>query len=647
MIGEYVKLPNGDYGFVAEERGDMLLVLGDWDVALPCAVKACFVTPADDDAWIVPIGDIKTTATKDIAHRSASVRKHGRDVLKLVHLVENAKVTELGQHNLVRIHNALTNAGIGVDHNDRSLSLTERVELLAAKATANEVRNEHAQADLNAEGSALDKALAEVEELRAMLERVKADRDVEVNGLHAELTRVTTARDTTYRGFLINYCRTIGLMRLLRSEAPLSRNECEALAMSIHENKGESVAELASFLNNIELERANILKLHCNRIYKLEHDAQAMKTSLDLYERCERDIRALVLKHTFLANADHSHAHLVEQAFEVMDSRLDSLRDIMNGKLDNANAECERLREQVKSGRDDADAMPIVECENPTTKVFTSEYLKSDEIGLPGGWGTAKVLSNKIVDQGRWSTHYELVFRLPGQDESFAWRAMYSVGSTESQEERAWEYVDEVTCTLVRRGKKTVDAWFPTIAEEPACAHPTEPAPAPHENEQNGDESPESSKAATADDDENEFTAHVDITSGAHKGQRAHVRTAAKGNKLRVRLDESGKEDLVMRSDVRVLDGVLPEPVASTPRTKREPVVPTSEELAAVMVAVQSKPGLRSDIATRAGVSEEVATAALDMLFTSGKVIKPDARGKGAVWKPAPVVSNPDQTNLF
>jgi hypothetical protein len=102
---------------------------------------------------------------------------------------------------------------------------------------------------------------------------------------------------------------------------------------------------------------------------------------------------------------------------------------------------------------------------DPTVRKFDAAWLKSDEIGLPSGYGQAVVLSDKILDQGRWSTHHEVVFRLPGQPEPFAWRAKYSEGSTEVQEERPWEYTKEVECTLVRLAPKTVQDWVPARDE--------------------------------------------------------------------------------------------------------------------------------------------------------------------------------------
>lgn len=52
---------------------------------------------------------------------------------------------------------------------------------------------------------------------------------------------------------------------------------------------------------------------------------------------------------------------------------------------------------------------------------------------------------NAICGKRRWSDQYELIFK---HDDKL-YRAHYSVGSTESQDESPWEYEDEVTCTEV------------------------------------------------------------------------------------------------------------------------------------------------------------------------------------------------------
>ena len=93
-----------------------------------------------------------------------------------------------------------------------------------------------------------------------------------------------------------------------------------------------------------------------------------------------------------------------------------------------------------------------------TTKTFDREYLK-DELGLPGGHGTAKIVEDNIIGHSRWSVDHSLVFQEPGQAEDQAWVTTYSRGATESQEEGPWENEEQVECTLVRRVEKTVTVW--------------------------------------------------------------------------------------------------------------------------------------------------------------------------------------------
>jgi hypothetical protein len=96
----------------------------------------------------------------------------------------------------------------------------------------------------------------------------------------------------------------------------------------------------------------------------------------------------------------------------------------------------------------------------PTTKTFDSEYLR-EELELP-----MCAEYTKLIDHNRWSVIKECVFRTDDMPEGFFWMTTYSQGATESQSEEPWEYVDEVKCTLVRRGTKTVDAWIPAVMPE-------------------------------------------------------------------------------------------------------------------------------------------------------------------------------------
>lgn len=55
------------------------------------------------------------------------------------------------------------------------------------------------------------------------------------------------------------------------------------------------------------------------------------------------------------------------------------------------------------------------------------------------------VVRDIIVDNSRWSLQHELIFKFDGK----LYRAYYSVGATEMQDERPWEYEDEVKCIEV------------------------------------------------------------------------------------------------------------------------------------------------------------------------------------------------------
>lgn len=108
-------------------------------------------------------------------------------------------------------------------------------------------------------------------------------------------------------------------------------------------------------------------------------------------------------------------------------------------------------------------------------RTFKRSFLY-DELDLParpGKYDSVEVLAETLLDSRRWSLDYELVFRLPDQPEGEAWRVYYSVGATEQQDERAWEYEEEVEATLVRQVLKVVTVWAP-----PGEATPAPPPPA-------------------------------------------------------------------------------------------------------------------------------------------------------------------------
>lgn len=58
-----------------------------------------------------------------------------------------------------------------------------------------------------------------------------------------------------------------------------------------------------------------------------------------------------------------------------------------------------------------------------------------------------EILENEMIDKSRWSIHYNLVFK--ELDSGKLYETSYSVGATESQDERPWEYETEIKCVEV------------------------------------------------------------------------------------------------------------------------------------------------------------------------------------------------------
>lgn len=71
-----------------------------------------------------------------------------------------------------------------------------------------------------------------------------------------------------------------------------------------------------------------------------------------------------------------------------------------------------------------------------------------------------EALEDRIIGNSRWSIAHEIIFKL---NDKF-YRTTYSVGATEQQEERPWEYQDEVECQEVQQVDKVVKVWEPIIA---------------------------------------------------------------------------------------------------------------------------------------------------------------------------------------
>lgn len=83
------------------------------------------------------------------------------------------------------------------------------------------------------------------------------------------------------------------------------------------------------------------------------------------------------------------------------------------------------------------------------TKIFSKDYLVNT-LDLP--WSA---LEDKVIDTSRWSIEHEIVF----EDDGKYYQTAYSVGATECQEERPWEYEDEIECTEVEKKMVMVEKW--------------------------------------------------------------------------------------------------------------------------------------------------------------------------------------------
>lgn len=82
-------------------------------------------------------------------------------------------------------------------------------------------------------------------------------------------------------------------------------------------------------------------------------------------------------------------------------------------------------------------------------KVFSKDYL-INELDLP-----YSALLDEIKDNSRWSIHHRIIF----EDNEKFYEASYSVGATESQDERPWEYDNEIVCYEVELREVKVKKW--------------------------------------------------------------------------------------------------------------------------------------------------------------------------------------------
>lgn len=82
-------------------------------------------------------------------------------------------------------------------------------------------------------------------------------------------------------------------------------------------------------------------------------------------------------------------------------------------------------------------------------KMFKRDYL-TNELDLPSA-----ATEEELIDSSRWSLFYRIVF----EDNGKFYETNYSVGATECQDERPWEYKDDVECTEVEQRDVVVKKW--------------------------------------------------------------------------------------------------------------------------------------------------------------------------------------------
>jgi hypothetical protein len=106
----------------------------------------------------------------------------------------------------------------------------------------------------------------------------------------------------------------------------------------------------------------------------------------------------------------------------------------------------------------------------PITRKFPKQFLKDliwdEEPELDGKTGVK--ISDDITDTGRWSIHHSMIF---SYDEKF-YLVNYSVGATEQQDERPFEYEGpEIDTILVAPIEKTVIVYTTVYENDSVQGH--------------------------------------------------------------------------------------------------------------------------------------------------------------------------------
>lgn len=84
-------------------------------------------------------------------------------------------------------------------------------------------------------------------------------------------------------------------------------------------------------------------------------------------------------------------------------------------------------------------------------KIFDKRYL-IDELDLP-----YEAIEDEVLNNSRWSIFHRCIFK----DNGKFYRAEYSVGATECQDESPWQYDDKIECTEVELKEVKVKQWLP------------------------------------------------------------------------------------------------------------------------------------------------------------------------------------------
>lgn len=581
--GTYVKLPNGDRGFVLEtrERDGMGIVLGDWDTPLPVAVRLADLESAEGEAWTEEDGErLRRTAIGGLIRQD--VPPAAKQLARLsLRLLASQSTVDLSEWIGAEPVSALTTARINLRTVAEALGL---MNLSTWDITA------------------LSQGLA-----AGVNEALK--QAAEPGWAAAQKNKDRLART---RHALLDVASTLGVV------VP---EETESLARDLAE-KVRDMAALVERAGNTEA-----------RVEMAERDLQGEGKALDeaLRRVAELDeerskFETLYLAATAERGKERARAEAAEGERDALRIEITKLSDVihrrnaesdeMARRLAAANAQVDRLQAAMDEREERLAklAYPTVQpSKTPTTCTFTKEQML-DEFDLPGGEYT---VLDKVEDTSRWSVHYRLVFRLPDMPEGFAWETGYSVGATESQDETPWQDEDNVECTLVRQVPKTVIKWVPAEMPTSEPVPPSDPDDGPSGSEVDLPEEP-----------------IVTITGGSHIGKRGRVVGPSKFASYARIAFENGHEDDVRREFIEP-KSALP-PVGASPekktRSPREAVSVAPEDVERVYCALKGGPLLKGEIVQATSLPEAQVSVALDVLATQGRVVRPTKPGKAAKW---------------